>query len=261
MVLKGGVMRWRRYVVGAICLALVGCGVETQLKKRTLVGISAQQTLIDAQHALAEEGLDIEEIDFDEGVIKSSWETRNRRQIQYVIQVSTLNMAKTAPGATPAGADAGVASAAPDTTAVRNPSVVDITVTTLEKEKTVGGWTTPKTSRSARAGRLLDDIIELSIGRFSGPSKEVPVSADKTQICGSTVECPAGMHCGSGECVQECLVGSDCGQGSLCDERGRCILQVDPCSEPTPVNESEGELQAETVRSSTSARKGENDDK
>lgn len=256
-------MRWRRYMAGAICVALASCGVETQLKKRTLVGVSAQQTLIDAQHALAEEGLDIEEIDFQQGMIKSSWQTKNRRQIQYVVQVSTPDMEKAGPAPIQVGADAGVPPVATDTSGDTAPGVVDIRVTTQVKEKTVGGWTSPKPSRSARAERLLDDIIELSIRRFPGAPEDVPPPppADETPSCLSSTECPAGMHCGSGKCVKECEVKSDCGTRSVCDERGRCVPRVEPCPEPLPVTETAVDSEEKTAKSSSSARKGGNDDK
>ena len=185
-------MRWRCYIAAVICMAIVGCGVDMQqYKKRTIVGVSAQQALVNAQHALAMEGLDLEEIDFEKGVIKSTWKKKNRRQIQYVITVSSLmnspaassdtGAPNTAPPAAAATTGVQTTPAAPAAAGAPQPSasqagaqsdgsavgagtsVVDVTVSANVKEKKVGGWTEPKVSRSARAERLLDDIVEAGV--------------------------------------------------------------------------------------------------
>jgi hypothetical protein len=225
----------QRHIAAVIGMVLFGCGVAAnQSIKQTLMGVPREQVLVDAQHVLAEEGFDVEEVDFEKGEIKSSWQKKMRHQVQYVINIKDTG------GGVPAVA--AVPDAGPQW---ETPEIVEIVVQANTREKTVGGWTEGSPSTSAKASRLLEDIVELSVDRFGkglgvSPQKKVIKEEEKDTApeltCKTTEACPAGMHCGSGFCVSECAMEGDCESGYGCDERGRCFLKPEPCPAPEAVS-------------------------
>jgi hypothetical protein len=69
-----------------------------------------------------------------------------------------------------------------------------------------------------------------------GPGPCEGDSPDPTcgEACRSDISCGNGFHCADGQCTAECALGGDqCGDGQVCDGRGRCIAQ-DPDDIPDP---------------------------
>jgi hypothetical protein len=225
----------QRHIAAVIGMVIFGCGVAAnQSIKQTLMGVPRDQVLVDAQHVLAVEGFDVEEVDLDKGEIKSSWRKKMRHQVQYVINVKNTG------GGAPAAA--ALADAGPP---LEVPEIVEIVVQANTREKTVSGWTEASPSTSAKASHLLEDIVELAVDRFGKgigavPKKQEVKEEEKDTAlelkCKATEECPAGMHCGTGHCVSECAMDSDCEAGYGCDERGRCFLKPEPCPAPEAIS-------------------------
>ncbi len=195
-------------------IAMSSCGVNQQQgAKRTLAGLSGEHVLISAQHALAKEGLDVEEIDLENGELTSEWKERHRKQVQYTVAVTPKE----------GGADGD------------SQGIVVIEVSAVEKEKIVGGWSKPIPVSTSETDDLLDEIVDMSIGRYI--PGEIVESEPK---CGSSSDCPGQTHCGSGRCVSECAQNSDCEPGRRCDDKGRCIPpEPEPCPEMTDTTPTE----------------------
>jgi hypothetical protein len=211
---------------GASCGSRVNQGV-----KRSLLGVSNQQLLIDAQHVMAREGLEIESIDVKRGEIASTWQTKNRKQIQYVVKIegsATAHM----PAANQTDTD-NVGDTEPVEPVL---SPTSITVSVKVKEKTVKGWSEPVPGQDGKAADLADDIIALSVDRFEhgrpaaslAEPEETP--EEKAPECENTAGCGAGLHCAMGACVSECDATHPClEEDRECDVRGRCVLKPEPC--------------------------------
>jgi hypothetical protein len=73
-------------------------------------------------------------------------------------------------------------------------------------------------------------------GGSDGPGPCEGASPDPTcgETCTSDISCGVGFHCEGGACTAECTVGGDqCGDGEVCDGRGRCVSD-DPGEVPDP---------------------------
>ena len=130
-------MRTRRLLVSLLMLlGLWGCAFQAgQGAKRSLLGVSNQQLLIDAQHVLATEGLDVESVDMSTGEITSTWQTKNRKQIQYMVKVKAQSLRPGAPTASATGgAEMGTSAASPGSEA-RALSTVSLTVLVNVRKK------------------------------------------------------------------------------------------------------------------------------
>lgn len=235
-------MLLRTFILAAACWALVGCGVDAHQKaSRTLTGVTQQHVLIAAQHTLADKGLDVEELDFEKGVLKSSWDKKIRKQFQYDVSVLPQGETPEASGRTlGGGAEA---------------QTVVITVAATAREKVVGGWSDPIPASTEQANELLDDIVELSIERFDPGTVEITTVT--TPKCSAPADCPIGQHCGSGRCVQECVANTDCESGNRCDDRGRCIPPEPP---PCPTSSAEPEQDKEDKKSKRRKRREHNEE-
>jgi hypothetical protein len=214
----------RNFIVVFCGIALLGCGVSSQQgATRTLTGLTTQQVLIAAQHVLAEEGIDTEEINVENARLISSWQEKNNRQLQYEIAIVPKSEAE---------------GEADETSSDVETLVVSVSVNS--REKIVGGWSEPVVSSSSYTSSMLDDIVSMSILRYN-PAATPMLSKAK---CSSTEECPTGTHCGSGHCVSECQIAGDCEYGTNCDDRGRCVPNAETCEQqpepPSDNNEDEG---------------------
>jgi len=212
----------KAFALFVFSVAVLGCGLTTQQSaKQTLAGIDQQEALIAAQHTLAEEGVDVEQLDFQTGELKSTWQKKNRQQIQYTVTVE----------------GAGQATA----------GTVVVTVKAQSREKIVGGWSDPIPANNADLDDLLGDIVSLAVSRYEPgqtmiesttvetPLPSTTTSSTPTFNCVTTTDCPAGSHCAGGKCASECDTNGDCETGKQCDGQGRC---VDPADSVSPVSSS-----------------------
>jgi hypothetical protein len=175
-----------------------------------LAGISQQQVLVSAQHTLAKKGLDVEKISLDNGEITSAWDGKPRRQLQYKVTVT------------------------PSAESGTEIETLVIAVSANAREKVVGGWSDPAPASSNDCDDLLDDIVDMAVGRFGAGGGEIAASSSGPKCAGSA-DCPDGSHCGSGRCVSECASDGDCEPGKFCDEKGRCVKpEPEPCPEIPP---------------------------
>ncbi|HSC87884.1 MAG TPA: hypothetical protein VLC09_11460 [Polyangiaceae bacterium] len=77
-------------------------------------------------------------------------------------------------------------------------------------------------------------------------SETVPPPVESDALCVLSADCPAGLHCDLGECIQECNSELPCaGEGRSCSERARCLEEGERDVEPPPPGESLGELQVQ----------------
>ena len=222
-------------VAGVVSIGVAGCGVQTTNgAKRSLLGVSERQLLIDAQHVLAAEGLEVASFDAKKGEMTTEWETRARRQLQYVVAVTdrAMGAAETSPKA-----DDTDAASSPG----RVPRSVTLNVAVKQRDKTVKGWGTPYPASAKKAEDLADDIVELSVRRFNHGiqmSTDLPIEetdeppTEKAPTCEATAGCDAGFHCAGGRCVAECTADMTCPGSEQCDPRGRCVSKPAPCPEP-----------------------------
>ena len=216
-------MSLRKFTLAMLGFVFLACGAHTPpSSKRTLTGISQDQVMVSAQHTLAQKGLDTEKISFENGEIQSAWDGRNKRQLQYKVKVS------------------------PSSESGSEVETLVIEVSANAREKVVGGWSEPAPASSNDCDDVLDDIVDMAVGRFGegggGGGGELAASTASAK-CASTSECPEGTHCGSGKCVSECAAEGDCEPGKFCDDRGRCVKpEPEPCPEiPPPLpQEDEG---------------------
>lgn len=195
-----------RTSIAVLCLWLVaGCGHgPVEPAKRTLTGVTRQQALIAAQHTVANQGLDTEELDYEKGVLKTNWSHKQRQQVQYEVAV------------TPANEDMEV-------------ETVVVAVSSKTRHKTIGGWSEPAVSNRMATEKLLDEIVEKTTDRFR--IQNVP-QKEKEPECARSEDCAMGSHCGSGQCVTECSSDTACDAEKECDERGRCIPTPPEIVEP-----------------------------
>lgn len=195
------------------CLLLAAsCVKAPQNAKQTIAGMEQTQVLIAAQHALAEEGYDVEEFDAEKGLLKTEWKKREQGQIQYEIQVSPRGEAAV--------------------------SMLEVSVTAKSKKKTTNGWSEPQDASTGDLESILKDIVEMVVSRYI--PGETALSTPVQPKCESTEGCTPGMHCASGLCVSECTAASDCETGNICDPNGRCIPEPPPPC-PAPAEETPAE--------------------
>ena len=223
-------MRLKRLLVSlALLFGVWSCAIQTgQGVKRSLLGVSNQQMLIDAQHVLAQGGIEVESVDVAAGEITSEWHTKNRKQLQYIIRVEEQPVAPAA-SVPPTDTDGTKQSA---TIGV---SKVQVTVKVNVRKKTVSGWSEPVPGEDGKASDLADEIIALAVNRFEHGA--VPLSPEEEEaeeepklVCENNAGCGAGLHCANGMCVAECDAAHPCvDSGRECDVRGRCVLKPEPC--------------------------------
>lgn len=225
-------MRLKRLLVSlALAIGVWSCAIQAgQGVKRSLLGVSNQQLLIDAQHVLAQEGIEIASIDVNTGEITSEWQTKNRKQLQYIIKVEQQLIE-----------EAALTAQSTDTDDVDDDSSIvmskaEVTVSVNVRKKTVKGWSEPISGENAKASDLADDIIALAVKRFEyGVHSITAVEEEKeeeepTLVCENNAGCGAGLHCANGICVAECDAARPCtDSGRECDVRGRCVLKPVPC--------------------------------
>jgi len=163
------------WLVGCMLL-FAGCVKAPQTEKQTLVGLDKAQVFVAAQHTLAAEGYQIEEMNAESGSMKTGWRARAQGQVQFEVQVADRE-------------GAGM-------------NAVEISVSAVARKKTLAGWSDPMPTATADSKPVLDKIVEKAI---SAPvsAQSIP-SAPKFPVCANTSECVAGTHCASGMCVSEC---------------------------------------------------------
>lgn len=69
-----------------------------------------------------------------------------------------------------------------------------------------------------------------------------PPPRSSTDECVISADCPDGLHCDLGECIQECNTEKVCQNGESCSARARCLSEGTPDEDPPPVTESLGTL-------------------
>lgn len=60
--------------------------------------------------------------------------------------------------------------------------------------------------------------------------------------CILSADCPAGLHCDLGECIQECNTESACSSGKTCSSRARCLGPAEDDKDPPRPSTSAGTL-------------------
>jgi len=117
----------------AIAIALAACGAEIEKHAtRTLTGVTAEHALVSAQHALALEGLEVEEMSFEEGRITTTWQEKAHRLTRYTVSV------------------------APDTS---DADLLSIEVASSLREPALGGHSDPAPA-TLRTALIMDSIVE-----------------------------------------------------------------------------------------------------
>jgi hypothetical protein len=74
-------------------------------------------------------------------------------------------------------------------------------------------------------------------------SDSTPV-ADTSPLCVISADCPSGLHCDLGECVQECNDEHACAKGKSCSARARCLTSDGEDRDPDPSTEYLGTVTA-----------------
>gem|GEM_PF-704959 len=78
-----------------------------------------------------------------------------------------------------------------------------------------------------------------------GMSGEAPQARSSKTLCVLSADCPEGMHCDLGECVQECNQDNLCADGKTCSARARCLADGEPDQDPVPTTDFAGSVTAE----------------
>ena len=60
--------------------------------------------------------------------------------------------------------------------------------------------------------------------------------------CILSADCPAGLHCDLGECIQDCNTQNACSGDKTCSTRARCLTPTQPDEDPPPPSSSAGTL-------------------
>ncbi len=228
----------KAFALVVFSVAVFGCGLSIQQNaKQTLAGIDQQQALIAAQHTLAEEGVDVEEISFEKGELQSIWQKKNKKQIQYKVTVEPKK-------------DTGI-------------TTVVVTVSAQSRDKVVGGWSDPVPAANVDIDDLLEDIVSLAVSRYEPGATAPQADIVETQAistppapsynCVTATDCPEGNYCEGGKCTSDCRANDDCEAGKQCDHQGKCVdmpISIKPAafnmsagSDPLSVNlRKEGQL-------------------
>lgn len=194
------------------CLLLMGCTKAPQTASQTLTGLDNTQVLIAAQHALALEGYDVEEINVESGTLTTTWQSEAPGLVQYDVQVTPK--------------------------AAGDVATLEVKVSAKVKKKALGGeWSEPQVSGTADLNSILEDIVEKAVERYM--PGEMAMAEPAQPKCSTTQECGAGSHCASGLCVSECSSAAECAEGNLCDTNGRCVPEPPPPCPELPVEEPE----------------------
>ena len=208
-------MTHRTVVFFVVAAGAAGCGLGAeQTAHRTVAGLSERQLATAAHRLLVEQGFEFRGFDPDSGAVATEWHDAARRSLRYEVAAT--------PGGE--GQDAGA-------------QTCTLVVKALARDRAVGGWSAEYPAPGP-AGDLLDEIVGLAPSVEPPPEDEEtgPVRGDR---CARSTDCPPGMHCGSGRCVAECAMATECMTGEECDPRGRCVHVPPPPPPPPPCPEPE----------------------
>jgi hypothetical protein len=73
----------------------------------------------------------------------------------------------------------------------------------------------------------------------------VPVPVGDNPPCVLSADCPPGMFCDLGECIQECNTDLACVDGEACSPRARCLEEGEEDQDPEPTTDHEGTISTE----------------
>lgn len=191
-----------------------GCGLRAQeTARRTVVGVSGRQVVDAAHRLLAEQGFEFDRFEPEVGAVATAWRDVRRMSVRYEVEVA--------------------AAGAPELEAWA------VAVKAIACDRTVGGRS-PEYPLPTAAADLLDDIVGLAPTLAAAPASAESNAPAGTGACARSSDCPPATHCGSGRCVAECAVDTECSSGEQCDRRGRCAAIPPPpppppdCPEPEP---------------------------
>jgi len=71
---------------------------------------------------------------------------------------------------------------------------------------------------------------------------QVPEPMSEHPECILSADCPSGLHCDLGECVQDCNTDVACSANLSCSSRGRCLAPTESDEDPAPPSKSTGTL-------------------
>ena len=81
-------------------------------------------------------------------------------------------------------------------------------------------------------------LSDASPGGTGQPPKPISVHP----ACIISADCPSGLHCDLGECIQDCNTVSACSSDKTCSSRARCLAADQPDQDPPPPSTNTGNL-------------------
>ena len=79
-------------------------------------------------------------------------------------------------------------------------------------------------------------------GGTSAAAGQPPKPTSDRPPCILSADCPTGLHCDLGECIQECNTSVACSGDKTCSTRARCLEQDQPDVDPAPPSVTAGTL-------------------